>query len=151
MMSNNISVIPTDSEKDCEVTLTLTKYVSPMPSFTLGVQFDVEVTDIFNLPVVSFTAEKDGKYVLKTAEGETNAWVHHVAWNEMFGDYSVVVAEDIFKGETAGYGSYTFDLKAGETIFFQVAPWDEVVPTTVKLIVAELVEKPTTDGWTNNY
>ena len=139
----NIYAETADGVDAAEVVFTLTNIgggetpdVPTTSQFVLGANA-VNVTDIWNGVIMSYTSETGGSFVLKAADGETNGWVDTMTYNANFGDFMrdyLVIADDAFV-------SYEFTLEAGATIIFWVSTWDENADT-INLILETAGTQP---------
>ena len=116
-LGNPVVVTPVDMTVACEAVISLIAYVAPPVELDLGANA-IDVEDTQNGAKATFTATKDGKYILKAADGETNAFV---------------VMENEGVSETLDL-PYAFSLNAGESITFIVltSNW---TPDTIDLVV----------------
>ena len=118
-LGNPVVVTPVDMTVACEAVISLIAYIAPPVELDLGANA-IDVEDTQNGAKATFTATKDGKYILKAADGETNAFV--VMENE-----GVSEMLDL---------PYAFSLNAGESITFIVltSNW---TPDTIDLVVEQ--------------
>jgi DNA/RNA endonuclease YhcR with UshA esterase domain len=133
-MMGAFKIAPVNAEAECTVVLTIAEYVAPTPELVMG---ENAIESDFQGIFVKFTATEAGKYALKVAEGEANAWVDTAFYNENFGQMDVnwsALREDVFS-------SYEFTAEAGEVVWFWVSTWNEMADT-VNLVIEAVADEP---------
>ena len=133
-MMGAFMITPVNAEAECTVVLTVAEYVAPTPELTIG---ENAIESNYQGVFVKFTATEAGKYVLKAAEGEENAWVDTAFYSENFGQMDVnwsSLRENVFS-------TYEFEAEAGEVVWFWVSTWNEMADT-VNLVVEVAADEP---------
>ena len=135
-MMGAFTIMPTNAEAECTVVLTVAEYVAPVVEVQLGanaIKVPVENNYCAGV-VVQFTATEAGEYVIKPAEGETNADI------TVIGEVTEWIEEY----------PYTFTMEAGATLQFLVCTSDvmlteDTIDFVIEVAADEPIDPPTSD------
>ena len=135
-MMGAFTILPTNAEAECTVVLTVAEYEEPVVEVQLGANaITVPVENNYCAGVVvQFTATEAGEYVIKPAEGETNADI------TVIGEVTEWIEEY----------PYTFTMEAGATIQFLVCTsnvmlTEDTIDFVIEVAADEPIDPPTSE------